>query len=233
MKNNYEDVSRFYLTRRTPVVGRIDGKAFHTLTKGMKRPFDDRLVKCMYETAKRLVEEVQGCKVAYVQSDEISLLLTDFDTLETSAWFDYNLQKMTSVAASIATAAFNQYFVHEFAGDEHHRGKVGLFDARFFNIPKEEVCNYFIWRQKDAIRNSISSVAQAHFSAKQLHGLNQSQVKELLLNQVNINWEDLPDQNKYGYTIVRSYAGRGPQTGTPVFTENRNVIDQFLTIGEQ
>ena len=105
---NYEHTSRTYLTRRLPVIIRLDGKAFHTFTKGLKKPFDEILIDAMWETAKYLCKSIQGCKIAYVQSDEISLLLTDYDTIESCAWFDNNIQKMVSISASMATLAFNR-----------------------------------------------------------------------------------------------------------------------------
>ena len=182
----YENISRIYLTRRTPIIIRIDGKAFHTFTRGFARPFDDVLVKSMQDTAKYLCENIMGCKLAYTQSDEISLLLVDYEKLETQAWFDNNLQKMVSVAASMATMVFNKFFRNNI--DEWGYGNLpdfedggtnqkvdptllkqcqtyfsrcdkAMFDARVFILPKEEVNNYFIWRQQDATRNSIQMVA--------------------------------------------------------------------------
>lgn len=110
MKNNYENVNRFYLTRRIPVIIRMDMKAGHTFTRGMKKPFDDIFVKTMQETMKYLCENIQGCVLGYTQSDEISLVLTDYAELTTDAWFGNNLQKMCSVSASMATLKFNKAF---------------------------------------------------------------------------------------------------------------------------
>ena len=106
----YKNISRNHLMRRTPVVIRLDGKAFHTFTRGMKKPFDNILMESMQETAKYLCENIQGCKIAYTQSDEISLLLVDYENLDTDAWFDNNIQKMVSISASMATLAFNKAF---------------------------------------------------------------------------------------------------------------------------
>lgn len=106
----YENISRNHLTRRTPVIIRLDGKAFHTFTRGMDKPFDAVLTKAMQETMKYLCENVQGCVLGYTQSDEITLVLTDYATISTDAWFGYNVQKMTSVAASMATLAFNKAY---------------------------------------------------------------------------------------------------------------------------
>ena len=149
MKENYENTYRIKLTRRTPVIIRVDGKAFHTLTRKCKKPFDGDFYDSMYTAMYNLCMEIQGAKCAYMQSDEISVLVTDFDRLDTQAWFDYNLQKIVSISASIASTVFSLNF-----RDGQY---LGLFDSRAFNIPKSEVKNYFIWRQKDWERNSTST----------------------------------------------------------------------------
>jgi tRNA(His) 5'-end guanylyltransferase len=200
MKGFYEDAYRIKLTRRTPVIGRIDGKAFHTLTRGMERPFDLSFSKCMLATSEALCKEIQGCKLAYTQSDEISLLITDYDNLETDAWFSYNLQKMCSIAASIATVAFYDKFKVEFSNFDNKRP---LFDARFFNLPKEEVCNYFIWRQKDATRNALNSLAQSYFSHKELQKISQSEIQEKLFTEKGVNFNDCPTIQKRGAVTIR------------------------------
>lgn len=218
---SYENITRNYLTRRTPTIIRIDGKAFHTFTKGFKRPFDMVMMKSMWETAKYLCENIQGCKIAYVQSDEITLLLTDYKELNTAAWFDKNIQKMVSVSASMATLAFNKAFeisidniLHgsDFATlNEYVKTKdkylkkidSALFDSRVFNIPKEEVCNCFIWRQVDATRNSIEMVGRYYFSHKELFKVNCNQIQEKLFQEKGINWNDYPVYQKRGSCIVK------------------------------
>lgn len=185
MKRNYEDVYRFKLTRRVPVIIRLDGKAFHTLTRGLDKPFDEGFQNIMVETMRKLCEQVQGVKCAYTQSDEISLLLMDFDRLDTEAWFGYNLQKIVSISASIASVAFSMY------------NRPGLFDARAFNIPKSDVKNYFIWRQKDWQRNSLQMVAQVFFSQKELNKKNKSDMHEML-HEKGVNWADYLNRDKNG-----------------------------------
>ena len=218
MKANYEDRYRFSLTRRTPVIMRLDGKAFHTLTRGLEKPFDDSFYYSMIDTASFLCSEIQGAKCAYVQSDEISILITDFDTLTTDAWFDYNIQKMTSVSAGLASAYFTSRFFEE--------DGIAVFDSRVFNIPKEEVCNYFIWRQLDWIRNSVQMLAQAHFSHKQLHGKNQSAMHDMLHDK-GVNWADLPEKWKNGTFIVKPAQGWESYSDV-IFKESRLAIEQFL-----
>lgn len=206
MKDFYEDRTRIKLPRRTYTIIRIDGKAFHTYTKGLERPFDDGLIEDMDETTAYLCKNIQGVKFGYVQSDEISLLLTDFDDLTTDMWFDGNLQKMASIAASMATAKFNQLRTlrrmvelrdYEIMGVVEET-KLAMFDARVFQISSPiEVENYFIWRQQDATRNSISSVAQSMYSPKELHGVKTDQMQEMIF-QKGTNWNDYSPRKKRG-----------------------------------
>jgi tRNA(His) 5'-end guanylyltransferase len=210
MKDFYEDRTRYKLARRTNTIIRIDGKAFHTYTRGLKRPFDEGLMEDMNKTAEFLCQNIQGAKFGYVQSDEISILITDYDDISTHAWFDGNLQKMASIAASLATAKFNQLRTLRRMEELHdyeimnvvEETKLAMFDARVFQIPyQEEVINYFIWRQQDATRNSISSVAQANFSAKELHGKKTNEMQDMLMLEKGINWNDFTPREKRGSVI--------------------------------
>lgn len=274
MKEYYEDRSRIYLTRKVPVIIRVDGKAFHTFTSGLRKPFDDTFVRAMQETMIALCESIQGCKLGFVQSDEISLLLTDYDTPKTEAWFGYNVQKMTSITASIATLAFNRAFANEvdrFARENIHYknfeqsmvddGKItqemldkfikdrkyletlrarikkgAFFDARAFSIPKEEVCNYFIWRQQDATRNAINSIGFANFPTKSLYKLDTNQVQEKLFQEKGINFNDYPVELKRGSCATRQCYMKGEAVRSrwevnksiPIFTQDRDYIDQFV-----
>ncbi len=219
----YEDVAKNRLTRRLPIVIRVDGKAFHTLTKGMQRPFDAKFIQCMHATAEALVAEIQNADFAYVQSDEISVLVTDYKTLRTEAWFGNQVQKIVSVAASVATAHFGKAF-REFFPD---RKALPTFDARVFSLPPDEVCNYFIWRQNDAVRNSIQSVGQFYFSPRQLHGVNCDQIQEKLFQEAGVNWNDLDDFLKRGAIAVKGYT-EGGCFGAPHFAGNRDYVEQFV-----
>ena len=230
MKNNYENISRYYLTRRMPVIIRIDGKAFHTFTRGFKKPFDDILVSTMQDTMKYLCENIQGCVLGYTQSDEISLVLTDYAELTTDAWFGNNLQKMCSVSASMATLAFNKFYYENVddwgynvlpdwadggtnepidnnilkqAETYTSRYDTAMFDSRVFTIPKEEVCNYLIWRQQDATRNSIQSVGQANFSDKEMYKKPTKDIQDMLMTQKGINWNDFPVYQKRGSCVIK------------------------------
>ena len=190
MKGNYESRYRFYLTRRTPVIIRLDGKAFHTLTAHCDKPFDKSFTNIMDKTALYLCENIQGAKLAYVQSDEISILLTDYDKLNTDAWFDYNLQKIVSVSAGMASVFFSNLW-----------GGPAVFDSRAFNIPKEEVRNYFVWRQKDWFKNSIQMLTRFWYSHKELHKKKIQDLHEMLFDK-GVNWSKLEDRYKNGCCIT-------------------------------
>lgn len=218
MKRNYEEVAKTKLYRRTPVIVRCDGRSFHQYTKGFERPFDDVLVKSMQDTMKYLCENVQGTKLGYVQSDEISLLLIDYDTFDTQAFFDNEVQKICSITASMATMAFNNaFYKHHWSFLASIDGyqelalkekllkayltaieKGAMFDSRCFNIPEEEVTNYFYWRQLDASRNSIQMVGQANFSHRELHGKSCNMIQDMLHEERGINWNDFPTHLKRG-----------------------------------
>jgi len=225
MKEFYENRSKLYLPRRVPVIIRLDGKAFHTFTKGFKRPYDEILHNTMNSTMKYLCENIQGCKLGYTQSDEITLLLTDYDTITTDAWFDYSVQKMCSVAASMATMAFNKFFSEEYKNYMYNfsfkdrkpteeeceymetlysKLSIAMFDARCFSIPKEEVTNCFIWRQQDATRNAIQMLGQCNFSHKELHGKSCNDIQDMLMLEKNINFNDMPVPFKRGVCCYKT-----------------------------
>lgn len=211
MKEQYENRTKTYLPRRTYSIIRLDGKAFHTYTKSFNRPYDLELMDFMTNTAKKLCEEIQGVQFAYVQSDEISLLLTDFNKETTDAWFNGEVQKIVSVSASLATGFFNNFVVENILrknkyivkAKDINDFKIANFDSRVFIIPDPiEVENYFIWRQKDAIRNSISMHAQSIYSHNELNGKSQADMKQMIKSS-NDNWDILPEGFKLGRTILK------------------------------
>lgn len=217
MKENYENRSKTYLVRRMPVIIRLNGKAFHTFTKGLKKPYDEIFHDTMNATMKYLCENIQGCKLGYTQSDEITLLLTDYDTLDTAAWFDNNVQKICSISASMATMAFNKYlrentecYFMEHSWDEDYVlilslaiTKGAMFDSRCFNIPEDEVTNCFIWRQQDATRNAIQMLGQCNFSHNELHGRSCNDIQDMLMTQKGINFNDMPTEFKRGVCCIK------------------------------
>jgi tRNA(His) 5'-end guanylyltransferase len=233
MKDFYEDRTRYKLARRTNTIIRIDGKAFHTYTKGLQRPFDQGLMEDMNKTTEYLCQNIQGAKFGYVQSDEISILITDYDDIDTHAWFDANLQKMASIAASLATAEFNRLrLIRKMnttvatAGSILEQFKHAMFDARVFQIPyQEEVINYFLWRQQDATRNSISSVAQSLYSAKELHGKKTSDMQEMIF-QKGINWNDFTPREKRG-SIIRRVEHVYARRDEPIMDGKTRVIEAY------
>lgn len=215
MKGYYEDRTRLFIPRRTYTIIRLDGKAFHTYLRGFQRPYDERIMRVMDNTAIALCSHIPGVKLAYVQSDEISLVLTDFETIKTNAWFDGNIQKMASISASVATVAFNNamYLDEDILAS---MTKVAYFDSRVFSIPdRPEVFNYLIWRQKDATRNSIQMGAQSMYSPKELHGKNTSELQEMMF-QKGTNWDKYPVGFKRGRIIVKeeyAHSGKNKKTG--------------------
>lgn len=239
---DYEKRNRYYLQRRMPVIIRLDMRAGHTFTKGFKRPFDEVFMKSMQETAKYLCENIQNTKIAYTQSDEITLVLVDYDKLNTEPFFEYRVDKLCSIAASMATMAFNKFFeinansfiqrttsytwkhksvpldddeavkklideskkeVKLLSTYENAIEKGAMFDARVFNIPKEEVTNCIYWRQLDASRNSVQMVGQANFSHKELQNKSCSNIQDMLMEQKGINWNDFPTYQKRGTCVIK------------------------------
>lgn len=218
----YEAVSKTTLVSRMPVIIRLDGCHFHTVTRGFKKPFDEVMIRTMQDTMKYLCENIQGCVLGYTQSDEITLVLIDYKKLNSNAWFDNEVQKMVSVSAALATYAFNKFFrdrVSEFElntnfpkDPENPRAleaykKVLLsgayFDSRVFNVPREDVTNCLLWRQKDAERNSINSLAQSLFSHKALQGLKLKDTLTKIEQDGGVVWGNLPTTYKRGSCCVK------------------------------
>ena len=231
---DYEMRNRYFLQKRITVAIRVDMRAGHTFTKGFERPFDKVFMKSMQETAKYMCENMGNAKFAYVQSDEITIILVDYDTLETDCWFNYRTDKLCSISASMATMAFNRFFAQEVDkwgvetfGWEWYKGgtndpevanspeyklseiyskaidKGAMFDARCFNIPKEEVTNLIYWRQLDATRNSIQMVGQANFSHDELQGKTCDMIQDMLMTKYGINWNNFTIPCKRGTACIK------------------------------
>lgn len=258
MKENYENRSKTYLVRRMPVIIRLDGKAFHTFTKGLKKPYDEIFHNTMNATMKYLCENIQGCKLGYTQSDEITLLLTDYDTLTTDAWFGYGVQKMCSVSAAMATLKFNQYlrsnfedYFNEHIYEEDYMRSViaaidkgAMFDSRCFNIPEEEIANCFIWRQQDATRNAIQMLGQCNFSHKALHGKSCNDIQDMLMLEKGINFNDMPVEFKRGVCCIKKEVECTDRLvsykmdwvldkNIPIFTQDRDYIEKTFRMYEE
>lgn len=242
----YEAVSKTTLVQRMPVILRLDGCHFHTFTRGFEKPFDDVMIKSMQDTMKYLCENIQGCVFGYTQSDEITLVLVDYKNLNSSQWFDNEVQKMCSVAASMASMYFNKQFVYYASLNEIDNKqwakynaaiKFGAyFDCRAFNVPKEDVHNCILWRQNDATRNSIQSLAQSQFSHKQLQGLSCAQLQDKLMVEKGINWNDLDTVKKRGSACIKNYYTENGKTRSkwvidysmPILSQDRNYVEQFV-----
>ena len=258
----YERRNQYFLQRRTPVIIRVDGKAFHTFTRGFQKPFDKVLGNAMVRTMEYLCQNISGCIFGYVQSDEITLVLQDYRKLNTDAWFGYRTDKLCSIAASMATMAFNKYFlqgIRQFQ-DAHceilnstwgsceeqwdskenevlynlyweHYHKGAMFDARCFNIPKEEVCNCIYWRQLDATRNSIQMVGQANFSHTELQEKSCNEIQDMLHEQRGINWNDFPTRWKRGVAWTKT---NSTDYEMPILKgENRKYVDDEVWFVEE
>ena len=248
---SYEAVSKLYLMRRVPVIIRVDIRAGKSFVRGFEQPFDDVFKKAMVRTMEHVAKEIQGCVFSYTQSDEISFVLSDYKKLNSAAWFDYNVQKVASLAASEATFAFNKYFaeeVHEFINskdpifisneeiqmiDVYERAidKGARFDGRCANYPKEEVANYIYWRQSDASRNSVAMAARAKFSHSQCDNKSSSQLQEMLFQEHGINWNNYPTQYKRGVCWTRE---KGIDYEMPMLKgEDREYLEKLVYYQEE
>ena len=258
----YEYVTRSYLVNRIPIIIRIDGKAFHRFTRGFNKPCDIIFMESMKKTTVELCKQVQGTVMGYTQSDEISLVLMNTSNKNSELWFNNNLSKIISVSASIATVEFNKAFMdlgvqYELDNNVLFDNKknnckysskymTANFDSRAFNIPREEIINYFIWRQRDCQKNAVNSAARTIFSHKQILGLNQKQLKEKMLTEKEINFDVCyADAFKNGITIIKEPKERigydkfgkkcstisnqwTEKNGTIIFEADRDKLEEYL-----
>lgn len=261
MKNYYEQVSKTKLMRKCSVAIRIDGCHFRTFTKNLNKPFDDIVIKTMQSTMKYLCANIQGCILGYTQSDEITLILTDYKNIDSDAWFDYEVEKLCSVSASMATLAFNQFFKENvtlyklkvslykfkaYDGISKYKDDItekyiknldkaiengAIFDARCFNVPKEEVTNLLYWRQKDAIRNSIQMVGQANFSQEELNHKSLEDIKHMLCDK-NIVWDVFPKAKRFGSCCIKkeTVIENNNPNEHDIYKRNKWVIDDDIPL---
>lgn len=221
MKDNYEKAFSYRLPSRMPIILRLDGKSFHSFTKGMDKPFDENLVDLMSELAWYMCTNTHTAQLAYVQSDEISILLHNYKKLDTCPYFSNEVQKICSVSAGMASSYLSLKY-----------GREAIFDARVFVLPESEVVNYFVWRQLDATRNSISMVAQSKFTQKELNGKSSKEMQEMMFQKDGTNWDKLPTRYKRG-VAVKKYTGVWTiDNSIPKFTEDRDYITRLLNTEE-
>ena len=229
---SYEHATRTVLPNRFPVICRVDGRAFHTLTKNCEKPFDAKLMAAMDTCAITLCEEIQGAQIAYVQSDEISILIHSYKTFDSQPWFGNQVQKMTSVSAGIASSVMTEQSINVFG-----EFKRAVFDARVFIVPEADVNNTMLWRQKDWERNSVQMLARAHFSHKECTNKNNHELQDML-HTIGVNWNDLPTSHKRGRCIVKEIymvesASRSRwvvDNEIPIFSQDKNYIEKYLEL---
>lgn len=223
--------------KNLPLMCRLDGRAFHTFTKGLIRPYDTRLSELMVDTAAYLVENTHA-KLGYTQSDEITLCWWNKeDSPESVYMFDGKYQKLTSTLAAMASAYFNMRLETAIPEKAFSKtGQIQVFDARVWNVSYlEEVYLNFLWRQDDCIKNSISMAAQAKFSPKQLHGVG-SEGKKKMLREMGFPWEDEPQFFRTGSYVKRSVKqvflpedqlAKIPGIYRPTGPVNRTIVEEL------
>lgn len=193
---DYERCFSPQLPRRMPLIVRVDGRAFHTLTASMDKPFDTRFCDAMETAALMTAKTMQGFEFGYVQSDEASFFLQDYAELTTEPWFGKDLSKIVSISAATMAVEFSA-----------QTGRSAAFDSRAFVMPVEDVPNYFLWRAKDWARNSLQMYSRAHFSHKQLHNKGHDDMHNML-HGIGKNWTtDLTERQRNGTYLKRTEAG--------------------------
>ncbi len=211
----YENVTNASLYKRMPIILRIDGRAFHSFTKGMEEPYDENFISLMNKTMIDVFESLSDTVLGYVESDEISILICPYASYDTEPVFSARIQKLCSVAASIATQSFikNLYKMTlvnetiEWASKYIERNIT--FDCRCFNLAKEEVSNYFIWRQQDCRRNSILNAAHFYLGKKKCIGFKTPELIDKMLDEKNVDyWTNTPNYVHYGRTCFRNNEGK-------------------------
>jgi len=242
----YEMCQNINFTENLPIIVRLDGRAFHTLTRKLIKPFDNDFIDMMNNIAIDLCEnDLQNIKLAYLQSDEISFLL--YKKPLASSWFGNNIQKIVSVVSARASSyatLYNQKSANY--GGMILPDKPIMFDCRTFVLPEKEVCNYFLWRQRDWTRNSLQMLARKYYSQKQLNNKNQADMQEMIFKK-NDNWNDLPIYLKRGRCIIsegvnNTWCLSGEIQGEvsrrvwkiddkiPIFSKDRKYIEKYLVL---
>lgn len=224
----YEKCAATKLPVNMPIIMRLDGRAFHTFTRNFKKPFDSKFMTMMNQVGLALVEEINNARLAYLQSDEISILI--YNKIHSDTWFGNNVQKMTSVSASLASCEAIKNL--DLMGIDHENV---MFDSRVFTIPEKDVANYFVWRQRDWERNSLHMQARAFYSQKELQGKNKAAMHEML-HEKDFNWNDLKTHWKRGRCILQKDVRKEIvirsqwkfDNSIPIFTKDRAYIEYLL-----
>lgn len=215
----YERAHDIALPQRMPVILRVDGRAFHSWTRRMTRPFDEVLIGWMNEVAIDLCKETDGAQLAFVQSDEVSVLVHNYKRHASMPWLQNRLQKLCSIAGSIASARLTLL-----------SRRIAQFDARAFVLPESEVANYFLWRQQDATRNSLQMLTRSLYSHAEVDGKDQAAMQEMCW-QKGHNWNDLDPALKRGRCATRTADGRWELGVPPIFKDDgRQYIEKLLAV---
>lgn len=234
----FRSLTDYRLMPNSYVIIMLDGRSFSKIIKNnFEKPFDDKFINYMNETAKHLAKSIEGVKFGYVQSDEISLVLTDFDTETTDSFFANRLSKILSISASIASSFFNKLIINDLIKNSSSKEeiiksmenlKLCEFDCKSWNVPSyNDVFAWFLYRQNDCIKNSKSQTAQTYYTHKQLFKLNTDQQIEKLLQEKNINWNDFDNGKKYGRFIVKTVKESVNKDNKPFIRRYWEVIDAF------
>ena len=218
MKQYYEEAFKVVLPMRIPLILRIDGRCFHSWTKKNKleRPFDEKFIKNMGLMTKELCREIGCAEVAYVQSDEISILIHNYKKLDSQGWFGNELQKIVSISSAFCSSYFSRLYLTE-----------TMFDCRAFVLPEAEVNNYFLWRQQDASRNSIQMLARSLYSHKQCFKKNTKDLQDMI-HEKEMNWNDLETYKRRGFCVAKGERGWKIDLEIPLFNQDINYIEQHL-----
>jgi tRNA(His) guanylyltransferase len=248
---------------RFPLILRLDGKCFHQMVKKWKckKPFDENLIEAMLFTAKTLCESISGAQIAYVQSDEINMLIRDDMSIHSQPWFGKEINKVISVSAAKASNAFNYNFLeldcNYPAPTPIKLAHMAEFDCRGFVVPEHEIFNIFLWREQDCTKNSVQMLARKYFSHKQLEGKSNSEMQDMLMLEKKVNWNDLdthlkrgaciikkeipkkvPKRNEKGKVIEGEFETVNRPTWVvdkeiPIFTQNRDYINKYANVCEE
>lgn len=240
----YRSLTDYKLLPNSYVLVMVDGRSFsHMIKNKFQKPFDDEFIRMMNETAQYVCKNIQGCKFAYVQSDEISFVLTDFDTPTTDAFFSNRLSKMQSIIASLATARFNQlmmcYQLNKHTYDEEEIGLFGSndclrliensqlyqFDCKCWNVPSiNDVFAWFLYRQIDCVRNSKQQTAQTYLPHRVLMNKGTDEQIAYLLSDKGINWDEFEDYKKYGRFVWKEEVAMTNPDNNETFTRNKWIV---------
>ena len=247
--DRYESTVSMSLKTKTPVFIRLEGKSFGAFTQHFQKPYDPIMTRTMQQTAKQLCAEANGCVFAYTASNEITLILTDYHKWNSVPWLDYDVMRMCSAAASIATIAFSkafadsmEWFLQTYNGNDKDNlytayCEASNYGARFeavcFNVPEDRVCEMVFHQQYQWRRNSILSLANQNFSHREVVGKTLDELHEMLAEK-GIFWHDLPTEYRHGSCCSKGVNPFGRKkkwridTEMPLLTDSNQIYLQQI-----